>query len=75
MDLCHIISCSLNGHSRALKIVYMDNLSSTRSISDDTLLGKLRNPSEVYNFENPRSVLYGTETKISRGKDLEYLIN
>ena len=96
-------------HYRALKIVYMDNLSSfdellridksvrvhhrniqflaiemfkvklgiapqfmadiftTRSISDDAIPGKLRNPSEFYNFENPRSVRYGTETLRSLG--------
>ena len=38
-----------------------------RSISDDTMLGKLRNPSEFYNFENPRTVCYGTETLRSLG--------
>ena len=31
------------------------------------MLGKLRNPSEFYNFENPRTVRYGTETLRSLG--------
>ena len=31
------------------------------------MVGKLRNPSEFYNFENPRSVRYGPETLRSLG--------
>ena len=31
------------------------------------MLGKLRNPSEVYNFENPRTVRYSIETLRSLG--------
>ena len=38
-----------------------------RSISDDTILGKLRNPSEFYIFDNPRTVRYGAETLRSLG--------
>ena len=41
---------------------FMSDIFKTRDISDDTMLAKLRNPSEFYNFENPRSVRYGTET-------------
>ena len=46
---------------------FMNDIFKKRNISDDTMLSKLRNPSEFYNFENPRSVRYGTETLRSLG--------
>ena len=44
---------------------FMADIFTKRSISDDTMLGKLRNP--FYNFENPRTVRYGNETLRSLG--------
>ena len=41
---------------------FMADIFRIRSISENTIPGKLRNPSEFYKFENPRSVRYGTET-------------
>ena len=35
----------------------MAGIFTKRNISDDTMLGKLRNPYEFYNFENPRTTL------------------
>ena len=45
-----------------IALKFMADIFTKRSISDDTMLGKLRNSSEFYNFENPRAVRYVTET-------------
>ena len=53
---------------------FMSDIFTTRSITTDTIAGTLRKPSEFYNFENPRSVRYGTETLRSLGPKIWNLL-
>ena len=53
---------------------FMTDIFPTRSMSDDAMADKLRKKSEFYNFENPRSVHYGTETLRSLGPKIWNLL-
>ena len=53
---------------------FMSDIFKIRDISTDSVLGRLRSPSEFHNYDIPKSVRYGEKTfKVFWAQGLAYL--
>ena len=46
---------------------FMNDIFQTRAIPNEGVVRSLRSPTEFYNYTNPKTVYYGTETLLSLG--------
>ena len=50
----------------------MNDIFQKKVVSKESVIGVLRSQSEFYNYNNPRTVLYGTETIKCLGPKMQY---
>ena len=53
---------------------FMSDIFKIRDISTDSVLGRLRSPSEFYNYDIPKSVRYGEKTSRSFGPKVWHIL-